>query len=159
MDIIGGDRMMRRIRNIIFVATLCIIYSSCDRTFEIRFNGETYKSYSFECGSVDLTSISLGKIEFVVNQKFFINKEITLNKDSIKILYDGKTIPYSLEIDNKIIESSSIVKESDFEIDLRFSLHKDLDYGEEITITPNGYLYCENKKIDLGAIHLYLKED
>jgi hypothetical protein len=152
---------MKQLKKIIyiFLVASCVIFTSCDRTFEVKFNGETHKSYTFKCGRVDLTSISLGKIEFVINQKFFIDKEITLYKDSIEILYDGKTIPYSLEIENNIIEHSSIKKQSDFEIDLRFSLHKGLDYGEEITITPDGYLYCMDKKVDLGTIHLYLKEE
>lgn len=153
MAVIGGKKHVI----IYFIVTMCIV-TCCDPTFDVYIDGETKKTFSFECGAVNFLSKSAGKREFFIVQDFEINKEVIINKDSVVIIYKEDTISSKFLMENKEVQTSSLTMNNDFNLILSFYIPGGIEYGDTITIKPKGYLYCNNERINIKPIHLYFKE-
>jgi hypothetical protein len=152
MVVTGGRKKMSLLLIILFLIT------SCDKTSEIFLDGDNDITVSFDCGVVNLNSRSMGNREFVVLQTYTLNKEITIFKDSLEIHYKDQIIPFSLEFKGKEMNQSALRINQSSEILLRFYIPGGIEKGDTINLVPDGYLYCDQKKVDVGNVHLTLSE-
>lgn len=152
MVVTGGRKQMSLLLIILFLIT------SCDKTSEIFLDGDNDITVSFDCGVVNLNSRGMGNREFVVLQTYTLNKEITIFKDSLVIHYKDQNIPFSLEFEGKEMNLSALKINQSSEILLRFYIPGGIEKGDTINLVPDGYLYCNQKKVDVGNVHLTLND-
>ena len=140
---------------VILIAMIVFLITNCDKTFKVKLNNEDKRRISFSCGSVELVSRSLGKREFLIKQRFTnITHEAIVFIDSLRIEYNNQIIPYKITILDQSIESKSILLENESEIWLRFYIPGGIKDNHIITVIPGGYLFCNNKRVEIGNIHL-----
>lgn len=152
MVVIGGKK--HAIAIVLFAMSW---FTGCDPTMDIYFDNETELTISFDCGTVDLYGRSIGERGFVVVQNFSAQEEVTIYKDSLKVIYKGEIVPHDVLLDNEEVQSS-FSSTGDFEVWLKFYIPGGIEYEEEISIYPDGYLYCNGNRMDIGAIHLNIKK-
>ncbi len=152
MVVTDGRKQMSSLLIILFLIT------TCDKTSEIFLDGDNDITVSFDCGVVNLNSRSMGNREFVVIQTYTLNKEITIFKDSLEIHYKDQNIPFSLEFEDKEMNQSALKINQSSEILLRFYITGGIEKGDTINLVPDGYLYCDQKKVYVGNVHLTLSE-
>jgi len=133
---------------------------SCDQISNLSINKDKQLFYNkeFDCGYIKITS-SLWAHRIVktsIGYNKLLNKELRINKDSLKILYNNKLLPYeilperTLENDTiKIFNNDYFIISFDVEYDLRSK--KDTIY-----MIPTGFVYCEGKKVEIDTLKLFL---
>jgi len=143
-----------KIKFVIFY--LITAFISCDKSYELKINGEQKDSISFSCGNIITTCKSLGKRDFVIKQQYSLKEKVTLYKNAIEIIYKHDTIPFTILINSGKLTKPEFTANGNFELYLRFNIPGGINAGDTIYIKPIGFLNCNDKEVLINAIKLNL---
>jgi len=146
---------------ILLLGVTTLLITSCDKQYDLEVNGEKLtKNIEFSCGKVQITAYSMFRNTIFINQKYSSTNQAKFYRDSLQIEYKGNIIPFDIYDKDEKINTSviEIVNEEDYDIICKIDDTLPLfNEGNIITIKDNGYLYCGNKRVDIGIIELTVR--
>jgi len=153
---LGGINMKKSIA--LFVLLFSLIF--CDPRIDLSVNGTLEEwNISFNCANVNILASTMGGHIFSIYTKYQVGKEFFINTDSLTILFEGNEIPFYHMGSGKKIEQNQIIVNSNREIQIDFEIKNGVRKGEVITILTKGYIYCENKPVELDTLNLSMEKD
>ncbi|MDP4197242.1 MAG: hypothetical protein Q8940_19490 [Bacteroidota bacterium] len=130
--------------------------SGCDTFYSIPLNTNSDTlNVKFECGKVDITLQNWQGHVFDFYQNYKLENSVKLYVDSLTIRYKGRMIPCHFVDD----ESKVIVVEGKKQIRTAFRIDDKIKKGDTITVIPDGYIYCNDNKLNLDSLQLIMTED
>ncbi|MGE5679237.1 MAG: hypothetical protein ACM34K_00015 [Bacillota bacterium] len=146
-----------KLKPILAAIIISISYlSGCDTFYSIPLNTNSDTlSVKFECGKADITLQNWQGHVFDFYQYYKIENKVKLYVDSLTIRYKGRIIPCHFVDD----ESKVIVVEGEKQIRTTFEIDDKIKRGDTITVIPDGYIYCNDKKLNLDSLQLIMTKD
>jgi hypothetical protein len=134
-----------------------VLIFSCDAFYTIPLNekSDTLK-VNFDCGNVEIYLQNWQGHVFDFYQTFNVNKQVTLNLDSLRVKYKNNLYPCHF------IEYSDSVKLTilgNKKIRTAFRIKSKVNKGDTIFVYPQGYIYCGDHPVRLDSLILIMKED
>src|SRR5687767_2873220 len=150
---------MRKKMRQLTIILLTIVLVGCDTFYHIPINGQTDEfKVSIDCGTLKVRMINWQGHSFDFYQDYDFNEPVTFYSDSIKAYWKDQTFPLTFIAQSPGNQESLTIKGKGG-IRTAFHIQQRVKKGDTITVVPNGYIYCNKRKVNLDTLELIINED
>lgn len=153
---------MELLRDIKIALCSIAILIGCDRRVDLLLNSDLQeKLLDFACGTASFRVSTVGGYMFSIKQIFNVTSEVTVDRDSLQVIYRNVPLTTTLYDDEngKKIESFPFIFSGHKELLLGFDVKQKVVKGDTIAILPSGYLYCSSKRVSIDTINVIINRD
>lgn len=141
------------------IIVIIFLSCGCDRFYFIPINGEAEPlKIEFDCGIANIKMINWQGRAYDFYQEFDLNQPIILYADSIHAYF--KNVKYNVFFPTLDYQNVSSVKiEGRQKLRIAFHIDEKVNKGDTIIVVPTGYLYCNDKKVNIYSLFLIPTEN
>jgi len=134
-------------------------FIGCERNFPININGDKKaETIRFDCGTITITSYCASRVFFNILLDFELSGLTYINPDSIVIEFNDEKIIHSFKDYENDFSNAPVKVTENNKYRISFHINDPVPRpGDTIYVKDLGFLYCNNKRVNMGEISLIIK--
>jgi len=156
MESFGGKIKINEVKTNVFILLFFLFLSSCDLYFfNIAIDDDGFsKSFSFECGKIDVSGNIMDKSHITVSAAFKLDYPVLIDPEKFEVKYKGEAIKSIIYLNNNspLQKIESINEDSK----VRIVIRQKVQSGDTIKINIDNFIVCKGKPLEIGEINLVI---